>query len=159
MKFHDNTAFAIEENDYSTVEERVGSNRKNNRFKNPRHNKKSNSVSIAICGVVVTILLFVMIYGKVQVSVLYTQISAEKSVVDILESENVRMQSEIESNMSLKNVESYAEDILGLKKLDKSQIVYIQIQNEDVVQVVESENNIFVKIKEKFNSIIEYLFG
>lgn len=157
MKFHDNTAFAIEENDYSAVEERVSSNHRNNRY--PRQNRKSNSVGIAICGIVVTVLLFVMIYGKVQVSALYTQISTEKSVVDILESENVRMQSEIEGNMSLKNVESYAEDVLGLKKLDKSQIVYIQIQNEDVVQVVESESNIFVKIKEKFNSIIEYLFG
>jgi hypothetical protein len=99
-----------------------------------------------------------MIYGKVQVSALYTQISDEKSVVDILESENVRMQSEIEGNMSLKNVESYAEDVLGLKKLEKSQIVYIQIQSEDVVQVVESESNVFVKIKEKFNSLVEYLF-
>ena len=69
------------------------------------------------------------------------------------------MQSEIEGNMSLRNVESYAEDVLGLKKLDKSQIVYIQIQNEDVVQVVDSKENIFVSIKEKFNSIIEYLFG
>lgn len=156
MKFNDNTAFVIEENEYSTADSR--SNHSSNRLHRPRQSKKTNPIVVFVCGLVVTVLLFVMIYGKVQVSALYTQISDEKSVVDILESENVRMQSEIEGNMSLKNVESYAEDVLGLKKLEKSQIVYIQIQSEDVVQVVESESNVFVKIKEKFNSLVEYLF-
>jgi len=158
MKFHDNTALIIEEREYSNSN---SNETKSSREKiiRPTPKKKSINLGIAVCGLVVTILLFVMIYGKVQVSALYTQISNEKQVVDLLESENVRMQSQIEGNMSLKNVESYAENVLGLKKLDKSQIVYIQIQNEDVVQVIETEENIFVKIKEKFNTIVEYLFG
>jgi hypothetical protein len=157
MKFNDNTALVIDENEYSTPNERGSHNRQ--KHNKPVSNKNYNSLSIAICGIVITALLFIMIYGKVQVSALYTAISSEKEVVDILESENVRMQSEIESNMSLKNIETYAENVLGLKKLDKSQIVYIQIQNEDVVQVVETQDNIFVNIKEKFNDIVEYLFG
>jgi cell division protein FtsL len=158
MKFNDNTALAIEEHEYSdsysSNHNRVNPN--NNKHKQP---KKNSSVGVVVSALIVTALLFIMIYGKVQVSALFTEISSEKEVVDLLESENVRMQSEIESNMSLKNVESYAENVLGLKKLDKSQIVYIQIQNEDVVQVVETEDNIFVNIKEKFNDIVEYLFG
>ncbi|MCD7800071.1 MAG: hypothetical protein LUG94_02530 [Ruminococcus sp.] len=164
MKVHDNTAFALEEREYSTTPANINASSNQNISNRNRPNgnyksKKHTNLGITICALVVTILLFVMIYGKVQVSALYTQISQEKQAVEILESENVRMQSEIEGNMSLKNVESYAEDVLGLKKLDKSQIVYIQIQNEDVVQVVDSEENIFVSIKEKFNSIIEYLLG
>ncbi|MBS6445285.1 MAG: septum formation inhibitor [Ruminococcus sp.] len=164
MKVYDNTAFALEEREYYNLNSNINSNSNENtsnknKFNNNYNKKKHSNLGIAVCGLVVTILLFVMIYGKVQVSALYTQISQEKSAVEILESENVRMQSEIEGNMSLRNVESYAEDVLGLKKLDKSQIVYIQIQNEDVVQVVDSKENIFVSIKEKFNSIIEYLFG
>ena len=159
MKFNDNTAVILEEHEYSTANSRENSNYNRERSNKPKLKRKHNSIGVVMSGIVVTILLFVMIYGKVQVSALYTDISNEKQVVDLLESENVRMQSEIESNMSLKNVESYAENVLGLKKLDKSQIVYIQIQNEDVVQVVETENNIFVNIKEKFNDIVEYLFG
>lgn len=164
MKIHDNTAFVLEEREYSTTNSNINSSSSENisnknRFNNNYNNKKHTNLGIVVCGLVVTILLFVMIYGKVQVSALYTQISQERETVEILESENVRMQSQIEGNMSLKNVESYAEDVLGLKKLDKSQIVYIQIQNEDVVQVVDTQDNIFVSIKEKFNSVIEYLFG
>lgn len=162
MKVHDNTAFVLEEREYSTTNDNINSNSSENISNKNRfnyNNKKHSNIGVAVCGLVVTILLFVMIYGKVQVSALYTQISQEREVVEILESENIRMQSQIEGNMSLKNVESYAEDVLGLKKLDKSQIVYIQIQNEDVVEVVDTEQNIFVSIKEKFNSIIEYLFG
>lgn len=157
---NDNTALIVEDYDYDyvTIEEPQKVVKKNKHHKR-NTNKKASNLSIIVCSIIVTILLFLLIYGKVQVSALYTQIANEKSTVDTLQSENVRMQTEIEANMSLKNVETYAEDVLGLKKLDKSQITYIQIQNEDLVEVVETEQNIFVILKEKFNNIVEYLFG
>jgi hypothetical protein len=158
---NDNTALIVEDYDYDydyVTEEPQKVVKKNKR---PKHkpNKKLNNLGLVLSFTTVTILLFLLIYGKVQVSTLYTQIADEKDTVDLLQSENVRMQTEIESNMSLKNVETYAEDVLGLKKLDKSQITYIQIQNEDLVEVVETDQNIFVVLKEKFNNIVEYLFG
>lgn len=155
---NNNTALIIEEEEYSYETEPQKVIKKPNKHSR-KQVRKANQVGVVICAVVVTILLFMLIYGKVQVSALYTQISDEKAVVEILQSENVRMQTEIEANMSLKNVENYAEDVLGLKKLDKSQITYIQIQNEDMVEVVETEQNIFVILKEKLNNIVEYLFG
>ncbi|MGN1412576.1 MAG: hypothetical protein ACI4WH_08755 [Oscillospiraceae bacterium] len=157
---NDNTALIIEEyDDYVLPEEPQKETKKSKKSSKRPHAKKTSNVGIIVCSIIVTILLFLLIYGKVQVSVLYNQIASEKSTVDILQSENVRMQTEIEANMSLKNVESYAENVLGLKKLEKSQITYIQIQNEDSVEVVETEQNIFIWLKEKFNNIVEYLFG
>ena len=61
--------------------------------------------------------------------------------------------------MSLKNVEDYAENVLGLEKLDKSQIEYIQIQTNDIVEIPEEEENIFIKIKNTFKDFMEYMFG
>lgn len=157
---NDNTALIIEEyDDYVLPEEPQKDTKKVKKNSKHPHVKRASNIGIIVCSIVVTILLFLLIYGKVQVSVLYNQIASEKSAVDILQSENVRMQTEIEANMSLKNVESYAENILGLKKLEKSQITYIQIQNEDSVEVVETEQNVFIWLKEKFNNIVEYLFG
>ena len=49
-------------------------------------------------------------------------------------------------SMSLRNIEEYAEEI-GLKKLDKAQIWYVDIQQEDIVKIPEKDENFFVKIK------------
>lgn len=65
----------------------------------------------------------------------------------------------VEGQASIRNIKEYAEDRLGLQKLDRSQIQYIQIQTEDEVVVEEPDQNIFVQIKRKFNDLIAYLRG
>jgi cell division protein FtsB len=74
-------------------------------------------------------------------------------------SENVRLESKLEAQVSVKNVESYAEDVLNMKKLDSSQIKYIKIQEKDTVVLPEEEENIYVRIKDQFYEVIEYLRG
>ena len=155
MKINDNTALK-DEYKYHRVEIHQ---RKQKNLEKERLEKRKNAIIWTFLVIIGTVIFFLSIYTKVQVTALYSQVADEKSAVEILQSENVRMQTEIEANMSLKNVEAYAEDVLGLKKLDKSQITYIQIQNEDVVEVTQTESNIFVSIKNKLDDIVEYLFG
>jgi hypothetical protein len=55
-------------------------------------------------------------------------------------------------------VEEYAENELGLHKLDKSQIEYITIDSEDKASVVKNEDeDFFVSLKNWFTSIMEYI--
>ena len=61
--------------------------------------------------------------------------------------------------MTLKNVEEYAVKVLGLQKLNNSQIKYVETQTDDVVEIPEEEKNIFVKVKDKFDKLVEYIFG
>ena len=105
------------------------------------------------------LLMCCILYGKVENTRLQNEITQQSKQVNLLYSENVRMQSEIEGKTSLKNVEDYAENVLGLKKLDKNQIEYVQLQTDNVVEIPKENNNIFVKIKNKFNDILEYLRG
>ena len=100
-----------------------------------------------------------VLYSRVEDSRLQNEITAQTKQLELLRSENVRMQSEIEGKTSLKNVEDFAEDILGLKKLDKSQIEYVQLNTDNVVEIPESETNIFVRIRNKFYGLLEYLRG
>ena len=67
--------------------------------------------------------------------------------------------TELESKMTLKNVEDYAVNVLGLQKLDNSQIKYVQTQTDDIIEIPEENKNIFVRAKEKINSFLEYIFG
>ncbi|NLP26637.1 MAG: hypothetical protein GX365_04740 [Clostridiales bacterium] len=121
--------------------------------------KKGSAPKVFIGAIFALSLLFLVIYGKVETSTIYKEVSEANRQLEELQSEKNRMQVEIEAEMSLKNVEDYAENVLGLKKLDKSQIEYIQIQTDDVVEIPEEEENIFIKIKNTFNEFMEYILG
>ena len=122
--------------------------------------QKSASAPKTIAAILTAgLLMCCILYGKVEASNIQNEISDKTKQVDLLYSENVRMQSEIEGRTSLKNVEYYAEKVLGLKKLDKSQIEYVQLQTDNIVEIPHADANFFVKIKNKFFEIVEYLRG
>ncbi len=104
-------------------------------------------------------MLGAVIYSNVELLQISNQITQTEKVYTDLQSENVRMQSEIASNTSSKNIQEYAENVLGMNPLDQSQVEYVQIQTNDVVEIPEEEQNIFVRIKLWFDSFVEYLRG
>ena len=110
--------------------------------KNPALKQKTVSV-VAVIGIclLVAVVLGTMIYGRVEISSLC--------------SEQTRQLAQ-KTNMS--KVEEYAENELGLKKLDKSQIEYVTVESDSVAKVVKAEDdNVFVKIKHWFSSVLEYI--
>lgn len=90
---------------------------------------------------------------------IYNEITTANAQLATLEAENVRIRSELDAKVSLKNVEDYAENVLGMKKIDNSQIEYIQIQNSDIVSVPEKEDSIFAKVGGFIEKCLEYLKG
>lgn len=132
-------------------------NRKNDIKPKPKNTSALNSVIVFLACAFTLALLFAVIYGKVEVTAIYNEISSETKNVEMLQSENVRMKAELDARMSLKSVEEYAENTLGLAKLDKSQINYVQIQSENVVEIPETEKDFFVKVKETFSNIVDII--
>lgn len=121
---------------------------------------KRSAVAKVLIGGILTLALFSMVINSyVQLNEVYSQISTEESLLKDLQSENVRMQTKLEGQASIRNIKEYAENRLKLQKLNHSQIQYIQIQTEDEIIVEEPEQNIFVQIKQKFNDLIAYLRG
>lgn len=121
--------------------------------------KRGQALKILIVSAFAMILFFFVINSYVQLNEVYSDISSATSELNELKSENVRMQTELEGQASIRNIKQYAEEKLGLKKMSHSQIQYIQIQTEDEVIVEEPEQNIFIKIKRWFVNLIEYLRG
>ncbi len=121
--------------------------------------KRGQSLKILIVSAFTLVLFMVVINSYVELNEVYSEISTASTTLSELRSENVRMQTELEGQASIRNIKEYAEERLGLKKMDQSQIQYIQIQTEDEVIVEEPEKNIFIKIKSWFNDLIEYLRG
>ena len=79
--------------------------------------------------------------------------------VEHLRMEYFRMETEIERKSALNSVEEYAENILGMQKLDKAQIEYLSLENGNVIEISEDSDNIFVKAKHAIEDFVEYLRG
>lgn len=121
--------------------------------------KRGSASKVFLIALSVFSICFFVISGKVETSKMYRQISSAEENLDIIQSENVRLQSELEGKVTLKNVEEYAVKVLGLKKLNNSQIEYVETQTDDIVEIPKEKKNVFVSIKEKFDRFVEYIFG
>lgn len=119
--------------------------------------KKWMGFSIAAL-LIVLALLASMIFGKVEISGLYTERAELEAQLTQLQNENVSLQSELAQKTNMTKVEEYAENSLGLQKLDKSQIEYIEVETRSVAEIMkDDESNVFVKIKRWFVSAMEYI--
>ncbi len=111
---------------------------------------------LAVCALA---LLGGTIYGKVKTNEVYTALAAAQAEYDDLKASNVSLRSEIDGKTTVKNVEEYAEDVLGLMQLDDSQIKYIKIQTEDQVMIAEPEQGFWEKLQENFRAVWAWLRG
>ncbi|MBR6107466.1 MAG: hypothetical protein IKQ39_05610 [Oscillospiraceae bacterium] len=110
-------------------------------------------------GLLTTVLIGLVIYGRVQTNELYTEIAELQTEYDDLVAENVSMKSEMEGKMTVKNIQEYAENVLHLMPLNQSQIEYIQLQTEDEVTITEPEESFFVRVNDYLRRFWEFLSG
>jgi hypothetical protein len=123
-----------------------------------KRRKNAANARIIIVAVIVLALFSVMTYGRVELSKLYSEKAEMEDQLMLLHNENVSLESELAQQTGLTKVEEYAENKLGLQKLDKSQIEYVEVEEKTSATVVEDpDSNIFVDIQEWFNGVLEYL--
>jgi len=121
---------------------------------------RSGSVfTIILMSVLAAAILGSVIYSLDRRNTVYNKVSSMNTALNLAESENVRLQSELESKMTAKNIEDYAENVLGMQKIHSSQIEYIKIQTDDVVNIPQQEESIVTKIKKFFENCVEYFRG
>lgn len=100
------------------------------------------------------------VVGYIQVTDLTKQVEERKTQLAQLESEYISLKTKKENSVDLSEVETYAENVLGLVKLDRSQEEYLELQKNDQVQVNEGSSGVeklassFVK---SFSAILSFL--
>lgn len=112
-------------------------------------------MAIALVG----IMLAACITSKARIADVHAQIIAEKAIVQDLEQENVSMLTRLEQKSSQKVVEDYAENILGMQKLDNAQVEYISLESGNKAEIAEADENVFTSIINSINELVEYLKG
>lgn len=102
----------------------------------PRKERVVHPVKILFSAALIIGMISVMLYGRVQITEIGESINIAKTELSALQSEQVRMQSELESLMSLKTVEEISVGQLGMVKPDSSQVTYLQVQHNRVETAV-----------------------
>ena len=124
-----------------------------------KNEARSGSIlTILFVSLLAAALLGSVIYSLDKRNTMYNKVSARNEKLDSAEAESVRLQSELDSKMSAKNIEEYAQS-LGMVKLNSSQIFYVKTQTGDVVTIPEQEKGLIAKIKSLFDKCVEYFRG
>lgn len=117
-----------------------------------RQQKSVSFLSIKTIMLVFVALLFiaVSIYGKVMMTETVDELGTATNELNILKGETTRLEMELESKVSLRNVESFASTNLGMNKIEKYQTEYVKMTEGNVIEVTPTEN---VSITEKIKTL------
>ena len=114
--------------------------------------KIANIVSIAV----MLTLIVAVIATNAAITTTSTQISDMQKEIVRLESEKSYLEFTLESRMTLDQIESYAENQLGMVKMDSSQKKYVQLESEN--KIVVNQSPVKEKLDEAINPILSYLW-
>lgn len=125
--------------------------------------KKQRSRARTFRGVVSCFLLVIalgatgsIIFNQVQLTELTEEIDTAAQQLEESQSVYTQLQMKANANLSLATVESYAKENLGMRKIDQSQLVFVELSKGDKGEVVQdnSGNNFFTNL---WNSIKNFL--
>ncbi len=134
--------------------------RKKERARIRRSRSRIRKLAIAAMIVMVMVGAVGTVVGYIQVTDLTKQVEERQTQLAQLQSEYISLKAKKENSVDLSQVENYAENVLGLVKLDRSQEEYLELQKNDQVQVNEGSSGVeklassFVK---SFSAILSFL--
>ena len=75
------------------------------------------------------------IFSRIQLDEIKREISAQQSKINIIESENTKLEMKLNSMVSLDKVDDYAQNTLGMVKQEGYQVDYVNLSGSDEVLV------------------------
>jgi len=109
---------------------------------------------IAVCAVSLPMYI---LSSKVEISELSEKISDDLILLEKAQSENLRLQSELDNLVTLAKVEEYAKNELGMQKITASQGKHISIGAGETTEIAEDDDNAVMALSKWFSGILEYL--
>ena len=132
-------------------QQKTGQQPKTVKFNNKRRFKTVlNVLSIALA----LSMAIGIIYTNSQITEVTTDIAQAQRDISELESEKTYLEFTLESRMSLNEIEDYAVGVLGMVKMDSTQVEYIEIESENKVEF--SGENLSDKIEEAVQPVLSY---
>ncbi|MBP3337216.1 MAG: cell division protein FtsL [Clostridia bacterium] len=120
--------------------------------------RKKHKISPALKAVLLSLFAFSVLCRGVIITDKANQISETKKELAKIEAQNQEMQVEIEKALDLSRIEQLASDKLNMRRPEKYQICYINLDRVDYVEKAEGTSNAPIERAAKlFNNIKSYL--
>lgn len=154
---YDLSLFEVDE-EYERKKEQKREEKSHIRITEKKSVARNGSIFATVVSAVLCIAVaFSILYSKVELAEYTAMISEVKTQLETEQRENNRLNAELDSMVTLDNVESIAASELGLQKTQNSQINFVTLNTEKMTEVAHTDTNIFVSIKEWFYDVLEYL--
>ncbi len=107
-----------------------------------------------LAGVVIS-----MLYSRALLTELNAQISKQNAMLDEYKSDSTRLSAELESKISLRNVEDYATQTMGMYAMDKGQVTYVNLCDGDKIELTSEspKQTILDRIRLSINHVQAYI--
>ena len=106
-------------------------------------------------------ILFAISYRNSLITASFDRKENLKSQLSTLQKENAQLEISIQNSLNLANIEKSASELLGMKKLDETQKVYVTLPKKDYVEpaseqvIVTEEENWFQKLIDNIMELIK----
>lgn len=118
--------------------------------------RKNNKATLVLTTLAIFAMFMIITYRYNLISEKNLKVQELKEDLEVAKSELATTQIEVEEVMDVNYVEAYAKQQLGMQKPEKSQLIYINMENEESVQKMSTSNMIMSlvdKIKEFVNNV------
>ncbi len=119
--------------------------------------RKKNKINLVMV-LEALILIFFMaltVNSRTRLIEVQTDVNNATTELNALKSENAYYNYQLESMVSLKSIEDYARNELGLIKRDSNQVTYIKLNDQNKIEVAKQPETGYEQLKEIWNSVID----
>ena len=95
---------------------------------------------VVLCIAVISLAVYT-VYSNLQLTKVKSQITNRSAELVEIQSENIYLDYQIESFISYKSAEKYAQDELGLIKINSAQVEYVNLEDKNMIVTEEPVKN------------------
>lgn len=120
--------------------------------------RSGSKFGIVVCAIAAFGALWAVNVQNTKVDDIARMVDDQKTLLAEAQDENSLLQSRLDSKVNIGYIEEYAADQLGMSKVSNSQINYLSVNTEDLIEVSPEEGgNIFTAIADWFGDLLEYI--
>ncbi len=113
---------------------------------------------IVLCAVAAFGALWAVNVQNTKVDDIARMVDDQKTLLAEAQDENSLLQSRLDSKANISYIEEYATNELGMSKVSNSQINYLSVNTEDLIEVSPEEGgSVFTAIADWFGDLLEYI--
>lgn len=99
------------------------------------------ALKAGIIAIVALVILGSLIYSRVMLANCQSELADQKAALKTAQSENVRLQMQFNSLMSMDKIDEYAQTKLGMVKKESYQVRYFDMTDDDTAKADQKSNN------------------